>query len=103
MSEHTPKQHALIGMRHLENAVLDILMEAWNEGKRLGFWEIGKRTGIAFEPDIITFQAEGGLGGSRGIVWGVLTKLAKEKRVQKKAGLWGLTEAELKRRRDRNL
>lgn len=103
MSEHTPKQHALIGMHHLENAVLDILMEAWNQGKRLGFWEIGKRRGIASEPDLGTFQAKGGLGGSRGIVWGVLTKLASEKRVQKNEGLWGLTEAELKRRRDKNL
>ena len=65
MSEHTPKQHALIGMRHLENAVLDILVEAWNEEKPLGLWEIGKRTGIACETDLRTFQVEGGFGGSR--------------------------------------
>ena len=103
MSEHTPKQHGLIGIRHLENAVLDILLEAWHEKKPLGFWEIGKRTGMAYETDLLTFQAEGGFGGSRGIVWGVLTKLAKEKRVQGKKGRWELTEAEFNRRRDKYL
>ena len=98
MSEHTPKQHALIGMRHLENAVLDILVEAWNEEKPLGLWEIGKRTGIACETDLRTFQVEGGFGGSRGIVWGILTQLARQSRVQKRKGRWELTEAEFNRR-----
>ena len=98
MSEHTPKQHAVIGLRHLENAVLDILVEAWNEEKPLGLWEIGKRTGIACETDLRTFQAEGGFGGSRGIVWGILTQLARENRVQERKGRWELTEAEFNRR-----
>ena len=70
-----PKQHARIGEFHLEEAVLDVLLEAKHEGACIGGAEIGRRAGIY---------------GDRGksdtmndaIVTGLLVKLQERERVQ---------------------
>lgn len=41
-----PKQFARIGEFHLEEAILDVLLEAKHEHKCIGMAEISKRAGI---------------------------------------------------------
>ena len=41
-----PKQHARMGEFHLEEAVLDVLLESRYENECLGAAEVGKRAGI---------------------------------------------------------
>ena len=98
-----PKQLARMGEFHLEEAILDVLLEARHEEECLGAAEISRRSGI--------FR-EGGFAqksGNDAIVWGMLNKLAKFNRVQKcpqnkanptKTDGWQLTDDEFTRRRD---
>lgn len=94
-----PKQNARLGMFHLEEAVLDVLLEARHEGDCIGAAEISRRAGI---------YREGGVG-MKGmndvIVTGVLSKLFGEGKVDRckqpnRAGGWRLTDVEYATRRD---
>lgn len=95
------KQLARIGEFLLEEAILDVLLQAWAKDECLGAAEISRRAGI--------FR-EGGGGGSNiramndAIVTGMLVKLRKEGKVERceqrpGVGGWKLTEAEFERRR----
>ena len=106
-----PKQFARIGMFHLEEAILDVLLEAKHEDQCLGAAAISRRAGI--------FR-DGGEGGgdpqeppksmNDAIVTGLLVKMFKEGRVVKckqspidkpdNYDGWELTDAEFERRRD---
>jgi len=68
-------------MFHLEEAILELLDTADDEGKCLGPTEISRRLGIFHEG----YPAASGLGvSSCAIVWGVLAKLYHEdSRIQK--------------------
>ena len=47
MTDLTPREHALAGMKHLEKAVLGVLREEANQnGECIGAAEISKRAGI---------------------------------------------------------
>ncbi len=98
-----PKQHARMGMFLLEEAVLDVLMEARHEGDCIGPAEISRRAGI--------FRERGeGIVSERGIindaiVAGILVKLCIEDRVKRCTqpggrGGWELTDGEFALRRD---
>ena len=97
-----PKQFARMGEFHLEEAILDVLLEAKHEGECIGPAEISKRTGI--------FRESGwaAKSGNDNIVWGMLGKLAKGQKVTKcyqkpgsgKEDGWELTDAEFESRRD---
>ena len=93
-----PKQFARIGEFHLEEAILDVLLEAQHEGDCIGPAEISKRSGIFRESGYAMAS------GNDNIVWGMLNKLVKEKKIErcKKAGRngWQLTKEEFERRRD---
>ena len=98
-----PKQMARMGEFNLEEAVLDVLLEAQHEGECIGPAEISRRAGIFREP------GHAMKGGNDYIVWGILGKLVKQGRVRKcaqnpavpnmKDG-WELTPAEFDARRD---
>lgn len=98
-----PKQLARKGEFYLEEAVLDVLLEARHQNECLGRAEIGRRAGIFREP------GHAGTGGNDAIVWGLLGKLAKQGRVEpclqnsdepdKKKG-WKLTDEEYQTRKD---
>ena len=94
-----------MGMFHLEEAILDILLEFKHEGECIGPAEISRRAGI--------FRDRGeGIVSERGIlndaiVTGVLVKLFLENRVvrcqqthQPSRGGWELTDSEFTLRRD---
>ena len=100
-----PEQHGRTGVSHLEEAVLDVLLEAKHEGDCIGAAEISRRAGI--------FRDRGrGIVSRRGImndaiVTGVLVKLATEGRVKRcrqsragRRGGWELTDYEFALRRD---
>ena len=89
-----PKQFARIGEFHLEEAVLDVLLEAHHENERLGAAEIGKRTGIFRESGYAKKS------GNDDIVWGILGKLIKHGRVKKVDKAFLLSDDEFERRRD---
>ena len=98
-----PKQLARIGEFSLEEAVLDVLLEARHKGECLGAAAISKRTGIFREP------GHASVGGNDYIVWGILGKLAKHGRIERcpqnkakpdKLDGWRLTDAEFQSRRD---
>ncbi len=94
-----PKQFARMGEFYLEEAILDVLLEARHEEECLGAAEIGKRTGIFRKP-------EAGLNDA--ITWGMLNKLLKNGKVEKcaqkrgsgKEDGWQLTNEEYQSRRD---
>lgn len=99
------EQHAQTGMFHLEEAVLDVLLEAKREGGCIGPAEISQKAGI--------FRDKGkGIVSPRGtmndaIVAGVLVKLCIEGRVKRcnqtragRRGGWVLTDHEFALRRD---
>ena len=103
MSGLRPKQLARMGVFYLEEAILDVLLDARHEGDCIGAAEIGKRTGI--------FRDRGeGIVGEKGIlndaiVHGVLVKLTVERRVDRcdqpnGRGGWELTDKEFETRRD---
>ena len=93
-----PKQLVRLGMFYLEEAVLDILLEARYKGECIGSAEIGRRGG----GDIL----RGGAGTSRDwTVWHILKKLETEGRVETNPPRtprkpWQLTREEFERRRD---
>jgi len=97
-----PKQLARLGEFHLEEAILDVLLEAAHEGECVGAAEISRRTGI--------FREGGGGGGNiaamnDAIVTGMLIKLFNAEKVERceqapGRGGWKLTDAEFARRRD---
>ena len=85
---NTYKQEARTGLFHLKEAVLDILLEAKNEGnsyRQPG--AIRERSGI---PKIEEPHAH-----SNTLIYGVLLHLGAEKRVEYKKGYgWRITEQE---------
>lgn len=94
-----PKQHARMGMFHLEEAILDILLEAKHEGECIGAAEIGRKAGI--------YREAGTAQMNDAITTGVLNKLADENRVSRcqqthypSRGGWELTDHEFALRRD---
>lgn len=98
-----PKQFARLGEFYLEEAVLDVLLEAKEGGECLGAAEIGKRAGIFRESGYAMAS------GNDAIVWGILGKLVKHGRIQKcpqnrakpdKKDGWELTDEEYMVRRD---
>lgn len=93
-----PKQFARMGEFYLEEAVLDVLLEAKHEGECLGAAEISKRSGIYRERGTKNLPNDA-------IVHGLLTKLADANRVQRctqpnQRGGWELTDKEFDSRRD---
>ena len=96
-----PKQLVRLGMFYLEEAILDILLEARYEGECIGQAEIGRRGG----GDILRGMKE---ETSRDwIVPHILKKLEAEGRVEptppqppRNQKRWQLTAEEFERRRD---
>lgn len=93
-----PKQHARIGMFHLEEAILDVLLDARHEDECIGAAGISRRTGIHRE-------AGPTMNMNDAIVHGCLNKMEGEGRVQRcqqenNRGGWELTEREFASRRD---
>ncbi len=99
MSGIRPKQHSRMGEFYLEEAVLDVLLEAKHEGECLGPAEISRRAGIFRERGDANIMNDA-------ICTGILVKLHKEHRVERcqqanvKRGGWELTEQEFQVRRD---
>lgn len=98
-----PKQLARMGEFHLEEAVLDVLLEAAHEGECIGAAEISRRAGIFRDPD--TKEDGGVASGNDWIAGGLLIKLRKAGRVERceqtqKKGGWKLTDKEFQVRRD---
>lgn len=99
MSEMSPKQHARIGMFHLEEAVLDVLLEAKHEGDCIGPAEISRKAGIFRDRGDVNIINDA-------IVTGILVKMADEGRVSRcqqagaNRGGWELTNREYAQRRD---
>ena len=99
-----PKQTARMGEFHLEEAVLDVLLEAYHEEECLGPAEISNRAGIYRKPG-------GGDGGAAiknmndPIVMGLLNKLNEGGKVRRctqpnGSGGWMLSDEEFQMRRD---
>ncbi|RKU28967.1 hypothetical protein C6497_07165 [Candidatus Poribacteria bacterium] len=89
-----PKQFTRIGEFHLEEAVLDVLLEANHEREIIGAAEVSRRAGIFREP------GHSMKGGNDAIAWGILGKLIKENRVIKVDQGFKLTDEEFELRRD---
>lgn len=80
MSYKTPKQHAKIGVFHLEEAVLGILLEAKHEGQCIGPANISRLAGIFREPgDPSRGERK---SPSNMIVTSLLVKMKREGRVE---------------------
>lgn len=98
-----PKQLARLGEFHLEEAVMDVLLDARHEDECIGAAEISKRAGIFREPgggDPIAAMNDA-------IATGLLIKLYRAGKVEqcgqkpgKDTGGWRLTDTEFDRRRD---
>lgn len=98
-----PKQLARLGEFHLEEAVMDVLLEAAHEEQCIGAAEISQRAGIFRDPD--TKEDGGVASGNDWIVGGLLIKLRKSGKVERceqanGRGGWKLSDAEFQRRRD---
>lgn len=99
MSGVRPKQHARIGMFHLEEAVLDVLLEAKHKGDCIGPAEISRKAGIFRDRGEVNIMNDA-------IVTGILVKMADEGRVSRcrqagaNRGGWELTNREYAQRRD---
>lgn len=99
-----PKQTARMGEFHLEESVLDVLLEAYHEGECLGPSAISKRAGIyrkSAKGDGVT--AVKNMNDT--IVMGLLNKLYELGKVRRcdqdnGKGGWMLTDEEFQRRRD---
>ena len=89
-----PKQFSRLGEFYLEEAILDVLLEAHYEGESLYPAEIGKRTGIFREAGYSMKS------GNDAIVWGILGKLIKYGRIIKDDNGFKLTDDEFETRRD---
>ena len=95
-----PKQFARIGEFHIEESILDVLLEAKHEDVCMGAAEISQRAGIFREGGVKDIK-----GMNDAIVTGMLAKLYKEDKVkrclqEKGQGGWKLTEKEFSKRRD---
>ena len=93
-----PKQHARMGTFYLEEAVLDVLLEARYENECIGAAAISKRAGIFRERGDVNIMNDA-------IVTGILVKLSDENRVERclqdnEQGGWRLTNGEFESRRD---
>lgn len=93
-----PKQMARLGEFHLEEAIMDVLLEARYEGECLGAAEISKRAGIFRErgPEVNMNDA---------IVHGFTNKLSIAEKVERckqsnGRGGWRLSDNEFELRRD---
>ena len=98
MSGIRPKQFSRMGEFYLEEAILDVLLEAKHENECLGPAEISKRAGIYRERGVENIINDA-------IVTGMLVKLTDEKKVQRckqdnNRGGWELTDQQFKHRRD---
>lgn len=92
-----PKQLARIGEFHLQEAVLDVLCDAYPEGWGLGAREISRRTGIYRDSGVVQMNDA--------IVTGLLNDLHEQGKVEQSnqandRGGWRLSEREYGRRRD---
>ena len=94
-----PKQHARMGMFLLEEAVLDVLLEAKHQGDCIGPAEISRRAGIFRDRGDVNIMNDA-------IATGVLVKLHSEGRVSRctqhsaNRGGWEMTDQEFALRRD---
>lgn len=93
-----PKQLARLGEFHLEESVLDVLLDARHENICLGAAEISKRAGIYRDRGTENIINDA-------IVTGLLTKLASHDKVKRCTqengkGGWELTAREYETRRD---
>ena len=93
-----PKQFGRLGTFYLQESVLDVLAEHYNEGYGIGPSEISRRAGIYRErgPDDKMNDA---------IVTGILNTLQEQNKVERtpqenQRGGWRLTSEEYERRRD---
>ena len=103
-----PKQHARMGEFHIEEAVLDVLLEGKYEGECYGAAEISKRAGVFRDGG--SKAIDGVKSMNDAIVTGILIKLNLQQRVQrcaqrvtdkgKEIGGWELTDSEFEKRRD---
>lgn len=88
-----------MGEFYLEEAVLDVLLEAKHDNKCIGPAEISKRAGIFRDRGEVNIMNDA-------IVCGILVKLSEQNRVtrcrqsDKNAGGWELTDKEFTVRRD---
>lgn len=93
-----PKQLSRVGQFYLEEAILDILLEAKHEQECLGPAEISRRAGV--------FRDRGGEDiMNDAIVTGFLVKLSDQRKVKRckqpnNRGGWELTDDEFQSRRD---
>ena len=93
-----PKQFARMGLFHLEEAVLDVLLETRYEHECIGPAEISRRSGIYRDRGDLDVMNDA-------IVWGILNKLHSEGKVKRctqpnNRGGFELTDQEFNQRRD---
>ena len=93
-----PKQLSRIGQFYLEEAILDILLEAKHENDCIGAAEISRRSGIFHDRGKLDIMNDA-------IVTGFLVKLSDENKVlrceqESGRGGWELTDTEFQSRRD---
>lgn len=92
-----PKQLSRFGEFHLQEAVLDVLCEAYPEDSGVNAAEISRRAGI--------YRSTGAAGMNDAIVHGILNQLEEQGKVERvnpaiRGSGWRLTDAEYERRRD---
>lgn len=92
-----PKQLSRIGEFHLQEALLDVLCDAYPEDSGVGAAEISRRAGIYRDPGVMNMNDA--------IVHGLLNQLYDQGKVERAPqaggrGGWKLTEREYERRRD---
>ncbi len=75
------ERKACLGMRQLEEAILDVLFEAKRNGECLSVPEISRRAGI-YGGKGDTSKGEPG-GMTHSIAWGIVLKLFRTERIQK--------------------
>ena len=94
-----PRQLSRMGQFYLEEAVLDVLLEAKHEGECIGAAEISRRAGIYRDRGVVNIMNDA-------ITTGLLVKLHGENRVERciqshaNLGGWELTDSEFDFRRD---
>ena len=93
-----PKQLTRIGQFYLEEAILDILLEAKHENECIGAAEISRRAGIFRDRGKENIMNDA-------IATGLLVKLSDENKVlrceqESGRGGWELTDTEFQSRRD---
>lgn len=87
-----PKQLARMGEFHLEEAILDVLLNMYPEETSIGNAELSRRAGI--------FRETGVSGMNDAIVVGMCNKLEAQGKLEKVPKGWKLSKAEYERRRD---